>query len=285
MLQHQVIACIDPSPYAEAVCDYATWAAIQLQAPLMLLHAIDKAQHTQTPDLSGSIGLGSQELLLQQLVALDEKHSALALERGRVMLAAAKSRAEHAGVSDVKEHLQHNTLLHTLKALEPDMRLLVLGKRGAQSAEEHGQLGFHIEQVVRSVPRPILLAQQQFKAPLRIMLAYDGSATAQKSLTMLAASPLCRGLLIHVVYASNRAEAAELAVEAAALQLREAGFSTQTAIVVGEPDEVLHTYQQQHHIDLLIMGAYGHSRIRQFILGSTTTAMMRNAKCALLILR
>jgi len=285
MLQHQVIACIDPSPYAEAVCDYAIWAAMQLEAPLTMLHAIDKAKHTQTPDLSGSIGLGSQELLLQQLVALDEKHSTLALERGRVMLAAAKARALQADMSDVYEHLEHNTLVNTLKALEPDMRLLVLGKRGVQSAEEHGQLGFHIEQVVRSVPRPILLAQQHFTAPVRVMLAYDGSATAQKSLAMLAASPLCRGLLIHVVYASTRAEAAELAVEAAALQLRDAGFSTQTAIVVGEPDEVLHAYQQQHHIDLLIMGAYGHSRIRQFFLGSTTTAMMRNAKCALLILR
>ena len=48
---------------------------------------------------------------------------------------------------------------------------------------------------------------------------------------------------------------------------------------------VLHQYQQEHVIDLLVMGAYGHSRIRQFIVGSTTSAMICNAKCALLILR
>ncbi|WP_372628034.1 universal stress protein, partial [Arsukibacterium sp.] len=44
-------------------------------------------------------------------------------------------------------------------------------------------------------------------------------------------------------------------------------------------------YQQEHHIDLMVMGAYGHSRIRQFIVGSTTTAMISKAKCSLLILR
>ncbi|CAM5223812.1 universal stress protein [Alishewanella longhuensis] len=281
----KVVACIDASPYAEAVCDYAVWAAIQLQTPLTLLHAIDKAQHTQTPDLSGSLGLGSQEVLLQQLAELDEKQSTLALERGRLILAAARARAEQAGLSTVAEILRPDTLLNSLKSLTPDLRLLVIGKRGASSAEEHGQLGLHVEQLLRTLDKPVLLTQQRFKAPLRIMLAFDGSVTAQKSLAMLAASPLCRGLLVHIVLATGRTENTEVQLDAAAEQLAAAGFTTQTAIIAGEPENVLNQYQQEHHIDLMIMGAYGHSRIRQFILGSTTTAMIRNAKCALLVLR
>jgi nucleotide-binding universal stress UspA family protein len=67
--------------------------------------------------------------------------------------------------------------------------------------------------------------------------------------------------------------------------LCKAGFATTVAIVGGEPETVLHQYQQEHNIDLLVMGAYGHSRIRQFIVGSTTTAMISKAKCSLLILR
>ncbi|MCC5452485.1 universal stress protein [Rheinheimera sp. UJ51] len=278
-----VIACIDPSPYAEAVCDYAVWAAKQLQAPLTMLHAIDKAQHTQTPDLSGSIGLGSQEVLLQQLAELDEKHSKLALERGRLMLDAAKARAEQAGVASVDERLRHGSLVESLKATEDDTRLVVMGKRGLSSADAHGQLGLHVEQVIRSLHRPILLTQQHFKTPQRIMLAFDGSATAQKSLDMLAASPLCKGLPVHLVFAGMPEQAP--ALDEAAILLQQAGFETKTAVVAGDPEEVLHQYQQEHHIDLLIMGAYGHSRIRQFIVGSTTTAMLSKAKCSLLILR
>mgnify|MGYP006192229105 CR=1 FL=1 len=280
-----VLACIDASPYAQAVSDYAIWAAKKLIAPVTMLHVLDKAQHTQTPDLSGSLGLGSQELLLQQLAELDEKHSKLALQRGRLILDAARQQIEQAGVSSADDRLRHGQLLDTLSELESQTRLLVLGKRGFSSADAHGHMGLHVERVIRSVHKPILLTQQQFKTPQRIMLAFDGSATAQKSLQMLAASPLCRGLPVHLVMAGADVEAARAQMDSAAQILRNAGFDTKVAIVAGEPDIVLNQYQQEHVIDLLVMGAYGHSRIRQFIVGSTTTAMICKAKCSLLILR
>ncbi|MFZ3184338.1 MAG: universal stress protein [Pseudomonas sp.] len=47
----------------------------------------------------------------------------------------------------------------------------------------------------------------------------------------------------------------------------------------------LHAYQAEHNIDLLVMGAYGHSRIRQFLVGSTTTSMIRTTITPLLLLR
>jgi nucleotide-binding universal stress UspA family protein len=34
-----------------------------------------------------------------------------------------------------------------------------------------------------------------------------------------------------------------------------------------------------------VMGAYGHSRIRQFIVGSTTTTLLRSSDVPVLILR
>jgi nucleotide-binding universal stress UspA family protein len=67
MATKKVVACIDASPYAQATCDAAIWATQKLQAPLALLHVLDKAVHHAAADLSGSIGLGSQEALLQQL--------------------------------------------------------------------------------------------------------------------------------------------------------------------------------------------------------------------------
>lgn len=281
----KVLACIDASPYAEAVCDYAVWAAKKLGVVMSLLHVLDKAQHTHTPDLSGSIGLGSQELLLQQLAELDEKHSKLALERGRSILDAAKARAEQAGVKAVDERLRHGQLVDTLTELEDETRLLVLGKRGFSSADAHGHMGLHVERVIRSLQKPILLTQQNYKTPQRIMLAYDGSATALKAVQMLAASPLGKGLPVHLVMAGADDEAARQQMDNAAQLLRSAGFDTKTAIVAGEPDSVLNQYQQEQVIDLMVMGAYGHSRIRQFIVGSTTTAMICKAKCSLLILR
>lgn len=284
-MSRKVLACIDASPYAQAVCDYAAWAAKKLNVAMSVIHVLDKANNNVQTDLSGSIGLGSQEALLAQLAELDEKHAKLALESGRIMLDAAKARAEAAGVSAVDERLRHGQLVETLAELAEETRLLVLGKRGISSADAHGHIGLHVERVIRTLHKPILLTQQSYTEPNSIMLAFDGSATALKGLEMLSASPLGKGLPVHLVMAGANTSASEAQMASAAAILRNAGFTTTVTIVGGEPETVLHQYQQQHHIDLLVMGAYGHSRIRQFIVGSTTTAMISQAKCSLLILR
>ncbi|MGB3279328.1 MAG: universal stress protein, partial [Pseudorhodobacter sp.] len=36
---------------------------------------------------------------------------------------------------------------------------------------------------------------------------------------------------------------------------------------------------------MLVMGAYGHSRIRSLIIGSTTTAMIRSCKVPVMLVR
>jgi nucleotide-binding universal stress UspA family protein len=48
---------------------------------------------------------------------------------------------------------------------------------------------------------------------------------------------------------------------------------------------VLCDYRREQDIDLLIMGAYGHSVIRRFLVGSTTTHVIRNATVPVLLLR
>ncbi|CAD5379127.1 hypothetical protein OF001_U400018 [Pseudomonas sp. OF001] len=42
-----VMACIDGSPSAAAVCDYAAWASQRLTAPLTFLHVIDRDLYPQ----------------------------------------------------------------------------------------------------------------------------------------------------------------------------------------------------------------------------------------------
>ena len=59
-----VIACIDGSPSSAAVCDYSAWASVRLASPLTLVHILEDVVQAPT-DLSGSIGLGSREHLLQ----------------------------------------------------------------------------------------------------------------------------------------------------------------------------------------------------------------------------
>jgi len=280
-----VMACIDGSPQAAAVCDCSAWASKRLDAPLTLLHVLDRQQYPVSGDLSGIIGLGSREFLLQELATLDEKRAKLALEEGRMMLDSARQRAISAGVAQPECRQRHGDLVESLRDLQDETRLLVIGRQGEDSGDAIQHIGSQLENVIRTMQRPILVAPNDFSAPQSVMLAFDGSATSRKGVEMLAGSPLFKGMPIHLVMvaadtADNRAQ-----LENARGVLTAAGFNVEIAIRAGEVEPTLHAYQAEHGIDLLVMGAYGHSRIRQFFVGSTTTNMIRTTSTPLLLLR
>ncbi|MBT1120383.1 universal stress protein [Stutzerimonas nitrititolerans] len=280
----QVMACIDGSTQAAAVCDCAVWASQRLGAPLSLLHVLDQQRYPLSGDFSGIIGLGSREFLLEELASLDEKRNKLALEEGRMMLDAARQRAVKAGVEPTLRH-RHGDLVESLRELEGDIRLLVIGKQGEDSGSEVQLIGSQLESVIRTMHRPILVTPADFKAPASAMLAFDASATSRKGVEMLVASPLLKGMPIHLVTVSSDTHEARAALDAARDKLAAAGFEVHVAILEGEVEARLRGYQAEHAIELLVMGAYGHSRIRQFFVGSTTTNMLRSATTPLLLLR
>ncbi|EWG97805.1 universal stress protein [Halomonas sp. BC04] len=281
----QVMAAIDGSQFSEGVCDYAAWASLALEAPLTFLHVVDNHPQIAEVDLSGNIGLGSREHLLEELSELDERRAKVAQEQGRLMLNAAKERAIEAGVAEPMTRQRNGTLVETLVELENDIRLLVVGKRGetAHQASEH--LGSNLERVVRTLHRPILMVPDGFKKPEQVMIAFDGSKTTRKGVEMIAKSPLFQGIPCHVVIVGAETGDNRSQLDWALKTLRDAGHQAEGAIRAGEVEETLRTYQQEHAIDMLVMGAYGHSRIRHLLVGSTTTAMLRRASMPVLLLR
>jgi nucleotide-binding universal stress UspA family protein len=284
-MQPKVMACIDGSNYSPAVCDCAAWAALRLEAPLAFIHVLHKTPAVGPVDLSGSIGLGAQESLLEELATLDEQRGKLSREKGRLMLAGARERIRAMGVPEPEVLLRHGELVETLAELEEGVRLLVLGKRGETSAVAALHLGSNLERVIRAMHRPILMTTDTFSPPKRVMLAFDGSATSRKGVEMVAASPLFRGLPCHLVMVGAKTVNLLEQLDRSRQALETAGFDCPAVILPGEAENVLSLYQQENNIDLMIMGAYGHSRIRQLLVGSTTTAMIRKSTVPLLLLR
>lgn len=280
-----VLACIDGSPSAAAVCDCAAWASRILKAPLTFLHVLDRRRYPISGDLSGTLGLGSREYLLEELTALDEKRAKLALEHGRILLDAVCERARQAGIPYADTRQRHGDLADTLSELEDEFRLLVIGRQGEGGGMPGLHIGSNLESVVRTLHRPILVTTEHFTKPRSVMLAFDGSITARKGVAMLAASPLFASLPIHLVMVDADTPENRAQLEAAGEGLRCVGFKVELAIRSGEVEPTLHAYQQEKGVDLMVMGAYGHSRIRQFFVGSITTAMIRASRTPLLLLR
>ena len=280
-----VVACIDGSRAAPAVCDYAAWASKHMDSPLTLLHVLDEERYPSEPDLAGNIGLGSREHLLDELAQLDRKRAKLALEHGSHMLDEAALRLQEAGVSEIRKRQRHGDLTESLLAMQEQIRLLVMGLHGEGSSDREQHIGSQLETVIRSMSRPILLVPNEFSTPQSAMLAFDGSVTAFRGVEHLAASSVLKGMPLHLVMVGTETPEAMAQLRKAEAMLAPLESEITLAIRSGEVEPVLHGYQDEFDIDILVMGAYGHSKIRRFLLGSTTTSMLTSAKKPLVILR
>ncbi|TVP58275.1 MAG: universal stress protein [Halomonadaceae bacterium] len=280
-----VVGCIDASPAAPAVCDYAVWASRRMQAPLMFFHVIDDGRFKAESNLSGNIGLGSRESLLEELAELDAKRSRIAKEHGRHLLEAAVERAQQQGVVEVRQRQRHGELSQCLLDIEQEIQLLVMGIHGENSTPADRHVGSQLETVIRSMHRAIMLVPDDFKEPQSAMLAFDGSATGFRGVKLLASSPVFKDFPLHLVMVGPDTSDKWEQLRQAEKQLTDAGCEVHLAIRAGDVEQTLHAYQEEHNIDLLVMGAYGHSRIRQFFVGSTTQNLLQAARSPMVVLR
>lgn len=283
---NKVLACVDQSRFADTVADYAAWAARRMDAPLEFLHVIERrAELAKGQDHSGAIGLGAQDSLLDQLSNEDEARSRSQREAGRVFLNHLRQRALAAGVATVDMRQRHGALEETLSEQQAAVRLFVLGRRGASAELSQRDLGRNLEWVVRAVERPILVVNERYGEPSRVLLAFDGSSVTRRGVEMIAASPLLQGLPIHVLMAGKPQPQGPKQMEWAQQTLVAAGFAVSTDIVAGDPGEVINRTVQDGGYDLLAMGAYSHSPLRSLLLGSKTSDLLRSARVPVLLLR
>ncbi len=282
----QLIAVIDGSTYSESVCDHTAWIAKLSGASVALVHVLGRRDVSSEPaNLSGSIGLGARTELLEELADLDAQKARLAQKRGRAILEDAKARVEAMGAADVSTRLRHGDMVETVQEFEADARLIVIGKRGEAADFSGGHLGSNLERVVRSTHKLVLVASRGFKPIKRVLVAFDGGASAVKAVNFMATSPVFAGLAIHLLAVGDARTALSRDVEGAGALLREAGVEATHETLPGQAEMVIATKVETDHYDLLVMGAYGHSRIRSLIIGSTTTQMLRSCKIPVLLFR
>lgn len=281
----EVMACIDGSVFSAAVCDYAAWAALRLGAPLSLLHVLDPAQLPGPLDYSGSFNPSARQALLGEYVAVDEPGSRIARRQGERMLGSARQRTLAAGCAPARLRQRPGELIDCLGELQERIDLLVLGRQGEAGGEPGARIGRHLQPVIRSIPRPILVSGPAFTAPRGFLLGFAGGPTAAALLDQAAHCPLLHGLQGHLLLVGADSAANRAQLEAARRRLADAGLWVQGALRQGDPLASLVDYQREHHLDLLVMGAYGHSRLRQWLAGSTTRGLLQRSPGALLILR
>jgi nucleotide-binding universal stress UspA family protein len=277
-----ILACTDGSPHGEMAVDYGIHFARRLDASLGILHVLDSRmlEGPLLANLSGLIGAQPYTDSLGQFRDIMQ-------QKGEAVVAAASAKAEAGGIPDARARLVWGHPARAILEAENTAEMIVLGQDG-----EHGEItgewtGSTADRVARHATRPVLVVPDHFVAVDKIMVAYDGSPHAGRALreaidmAMALHVPL---VICTVIEAGDQGQAMDHADTAMRLA-RAHECAAAFLITQGRPAECLLKKAAETKCTLLVAGAHGHSRIREWILGSTAHELIVKTSLPLMLVR
>lgn len=284
----KIIAAIDGSSYAKSVCLTSSWLIDKISSDVVLLHVMTPSSDIRAKgDLSGQIGLGAKSGLLKELSEFDEVRGKAEQKRGKEILAQGKSYFLESEQPRVDVLHRRGSLLEAISELEDQAEIIVIGKGGEKSVSYQNKLGANLENIARSTRKPLFLVTEEFKPIQNFLIAYDGSASSKKAVDYAITSPLLRGSKCHLIkISSEEKDADKSALQQAEDKLKQAGFTVTTKLEKGKQvSDVVNKYAVTNNIDLLLIGSYTHSKIRNFFFGSNTNSLLQKSKIPVLLFR
>jgi nucleotide-binding universal stress UspA family protein len=140
-----------------------------------------------------------------------------------------------------------------------------------------------LEKVLRHGVRPVLAVRQGPGPIRRVAVALDASAQAARTLqlfTLLNPWELETVRLLHA--GGDRAQAGEI-LRAAAGYLEAHGIRSETIHLEGAAHQAIPDYISSQDLDLVVMGAYGKTRMGGFLFGSLTKTLLEQPRASLFL--
>ncbi|WP_017300756.1 universal stress protein [Nodosilinea nodulosa] len=285
----RILLCTDGSVFSQVSYHYAAWLAIRLAATVDVLYVTNEQSQAaaEARNFSGTIGVDASDALLHRLVELEHEKAKLNHQRAKQILQDAHQVIASYGVEIINLIHETGSLVDRFHEFEAQADLILLGKRGESAEVASGHLGANTERIIRASHKPCLVTSSHFQPIERLLLAYDGSSSCKKVLQFLIDSPAFKGLELHLltITKSSEDEPSMAGLDSAKQQARAGGFEPICRTVKGNPETAIAQYAEAANINLLLMGAYGHNRIRYLVIGSTTTQILRGSNIPVLLFR
>lgn len=275
-----ILVALDGSAHADATIEYGLWLAEHLHARLIGIHVLDviSIEGSFMHDVTGSLGG-------EPLLDFATKMRDVLQERGRGLLEAFRTRCQARGI-DCDTVLPLGVIPNEICSHARTADLVVLGHRGVNEQFSTGLLGGTTESVTRKSPKPVLVTPVEFAPIRKPVLAYDGSARASAAMHAAATLTSALQLPLTVVHVSRDAgqEMDPIAHEAQRY-LAAYGIEVTLRLLSGPPHQRIVDLVRDGGYDILFIGAYGHSRIIEMVLGSTTEYVLRNSPAPVFLTR
>jgi nucleotide-binding universal stress UspA family protein len=274
-----ILVPLDGSDHSKAALDYGIWLCEKFDGTLLGQHIIDtiSIEGTFFHDISGSLGF-------EPYLDFSTKMREVLEERGKIILEDFAIRCQAKGIRH-QTFLDMGLIANEICDRSKVADLVVIGHRGINEEFSTGLLGTTAETITRKCPRPVFVSTKRFKAIERPLLAYDGSQRASSA--MESAAEFCSrlNLPLTVLYISKDEKLAEGVLQQAKSYLSSYSVRAQFETARGYPEQKIIDHLVNFNYDLLFIGAYGHRRIIEMVLGSTTEYVLRKTPCPVFLNR
>ncbi|MFO7973640.1 MAG: universal stress protein [Candidatus Hydrogenedentota bacterium] len=277
MIKH-ILVPTDGSPAAEAGVRFAATFATKYQATVRGLHVVD-IKLLEGPflrDISASLGTAPYVNYQGNIAMILE-------ERGKTALQSVEKICANAGV-ECNTELITGLVVGAIVEQGELTDLIILGRSGEHSEWLDGLIGSTAGAVVRRSTRPVLITGRETPGHELFVAAYDGSGHARAALHVAAEVTRDWGAALRVLVVGEGERAAAWAQEAQSY-LEPYELDAHSVVRNGDSSETIVAYAEETKADMLIMGAYGHKKMRRLVVGSTTAYAMNHSPCPLLLTR
>ncbi|AQX19325.1 universal stress protein [Bartonella sp. WD16.2] len=280
-----ILALIDSSVYAKPVCDLALWAAKSMQTTIRLLYVLDKSEEEiSLPDIQQADNntLNPSDVKQQDTTLAK---ALFAQKVGQTTLEEAKDYLNSQSHIEIETRLRHDSLIDALNTYNTQSSLIVMGKRGEQTASDKKRLGLNFENVVRSSELPILVASRHFCPIQRVLIAFDGGPLIMKAIDSICTRKFFNNLNYVLGMAELQTQAVQDSFNETLARLQSAEIKVEPLKTEDSLEQMILQNIQTLHLDMLIMGAFHHSKMYNFLFGSKTQTIIHKSPIPVMITR
>ena len=267
-----ILLAIDGSVYTESVLAYGIEFAQKLNAFLRAVTIVDVRIYEWVMNTGGE----GYMPLIPSNVFKDESFNFLN-KRADTIIDKVNKTLEQSTLS-FEANKYNGSPVEMICNMARQVDLAILGARGDYERWGDNLLGATLESVSRQCQIPLMIVDKKYLSVNSIICAYDRSEYSNRALKLSAYLAQIMKLPLEVVTVNNNDSDGEITLNEAISYLQPYKIEISFKREKGDAAKVLSqmTHRATHPV-LLIMGCYGHSRIREAILGSTTVQVMRKA--------
>lgn len=279
MIKSMLLAT-DGSDHAWSAWKYAMEIGKAYAAQLRVLSVVDARVLTEHM----AVPVGGLDPLNLEAAYLLQMEIRMEAEQGR-FLEEVQRVSEASGVT-VETSLARGVPAEQITLYDSVVDLIALGHRGNRSPWDRLMVGSVAAAVVRKSAKPVLVAPERYAPIDKILAAYDGSAPAKRALRWAADLAKTMRLALAVVHVSRHHEQARVILGEAREYLRPYELTNLHTIVRegAVPTQIL-AAAQEYGAGLIVLGAHGHGRMYEALIGSVTAAILQKTEKPLLLTR